>query len=150
MSFDDNSDIGIDNKRNLITYKFAIQFDVLPEITYLNQSIPILITDLLPILDGFPIDVWISQESVDEGLDFCRVIFWVFSEATEAMKKFIIWFQAVFRDEKVARFLEQLILCSLEDADDIEINLSDWTRIYTSTADNQAAINVEESRTGSP
>ena len=150
MSFDDNSDIGIDNQRNLITYKFAIQFDVLPEITYLNQSIPILITELLPILDGFPIDVWISQESVDEGLDFCRVIFWVFSETTEAMKKFIIWFQAVFRDEKVARFLEQFILCSLEDSDDIEINLSDWTRIYTSTTDNQAAIDVEESRTGRP
>lgn len=150
MSFYDDSDIDIDIQRNLITYKFAIQFDVLPEITYLNQSIPILIADLLPIIDGFPIDVWISQESVDEGLDFCRVIFWVFSETTEAMKKFIIWFQAVFRDEKVARFLEQFILCSLEDSDDIEINLSDWTRIYTSTTDNQAAIDVEESRTGRP
>ncbi len=150
MSFVDDTIIEIDSPPNLITYKFAIQFDVLPEITYLNQSIPILIADLLPIIDGFPIDVWISQESVDEGLDFCRVVFWVFSESTDAMKSFTIWFQAIFRDEKVSGFLERIISCALEDPDKIAINLSDWTRIYTSSADNQAAIDVEESRMEHP
>ena len=135
---------------NLITYKFAIQFDVLPEITYLNQSIPILITDLLPILEGFPIDVWISQQSIDEGLDFCRVIFWVFSESTDAMKRFTIWFQEIFRDQKVSGFLERLIRCSLDDPEQIDIILSDWTRIYTSSADNQAAIDAEESKMEHP
>ena len=131
---------------NLITYKFAIHFDVLPEITYLNQSIPILITDLLPILEGFPIDVWISRQSIDEGLDFCRVIFWVFSESTDAMKRFTIWFQEIFRDQKVSGFLERLIRCSLDDPQQIDIILSDWTRIYTSSDDNQAAIDAEESK----
>lgn len=131
---------------NLITYKFAIQFDVIPEITYLNQSIPILITDLLPILEGFPIDVWISQQSIDEGLDFCRVIFWVFSESTDAIKRFTIWFQAIFRDQKISGFLESLVRCALDDPEQIDIILSDWTRIYTSSDDNQAAIDAEESK----
>ncbi|MCG9128595.1 hypothetical protein JT359_13435 [Candidatus Poribacteria bacterium] len=134
------------NPTRLITYKFAIHFDVFPEISYLNQSIPIILVDLLPIIDDFPKDVWISQQFVDEGLDFCRVVFWVFSEYSEAMKRFTIWFQRIFRDEKVVGVLERLILCSLDDADEIEIHLTDWTRIYTSNTDNQAAIDIELSK----
>lgn len=134
------------NPTGLKTYKFAIHFDIIPEITYLNQSIPIIIADLLPIIDGFPNDVWISQESIDEGLDFCRVVFWVFSESTDAMKRFTIWFQAIFRDEKVSEILEKIISCALDDPAEIDIDLSDWTRIYTSSVDMQTAIDIEESK----
>ena len=135
-----------DNTQDLITYKFAIQFDVIPEITYLNHSIPILIAELLPIIDGYPNDVWVSQQYVDEGLDFCRIVFWVFSKSSDAMKRFTIWFQAIFRDEKVSTILEQLIRSALDDPDEVDINLSDWTRIYTSSDDIQTAIDIEVSK----
>ncbi|RKU26562.1 hypothetical protein C6497_13395 [Candidatus Poribacteria bacterium] len=145
MLIDDNTIPDKDDLPDLITYKFAIHFDVIPEITYLNQSIPILIAELLPIIEGYPNDVWVSQQYVDEGLDFCRVVFWVFSESTDAMKRFTIWFQAIFRDEKVSMILEQLIICALEDPDEVDINLTDWTRIYTSRDDMQTAIDIEVS-----
>lgn len=145
MLIDDNTIPDKDDLPDLITYKFAIHFDVIPEITYLNQSIPILIAELLPIIEGYPNDVWVSQQYVDEGLDFCRVVFWVFSESTDAMKRFTIWFQAIFRDEKVSMILEQLIICALDDPDEVDINLTDWTRIYTSRDDMQTAIDIEVS-----
>ena len=83
---------------SLHAHRYAIHFDISPQITYLNHELPIIIADLLPLFQGFPDDMWISQQSIDEGLDFCRVLFWVFSESSDALKFFGIWFQALFRD----------------------------------------------------
>ena len=64
-----------ERERSPYAHKYAIHFDILPEISYLNEELPLLIADLLPIFHGFPQDAWISEKWVDEGLDFCRVVF---------------------------------------------------------------------------
>ena len=135
-----------DNKRALEAHKYAIHFDILPEISYLNQGIPIIIAELLPILHQFPEDVWISQQSIDEGLDCCRVVFWVFSESSDALKTFSIWFQAIFREAQVAETLERLVGCALDDPDAAEIELTDWTRLNALEADVEKAIQTEKGK----
>ncbi len=119
----------------LLTHKYAIQFDISPEISYLDHDKVVVIADLLSLFRGFPEDVWISQQSVDEGLDFCRVIIWVFSESADAIKSFSIWFQALFRNTHLAETLERLVYYALDDATDIEVELTDWTRILASDAE---------------
>ena len=128
---------------SLHAHKYAVHFDILPEITYLNQKLPIIIADLLQLFHRFPDDLWISQQSVDEGLDFCRVIFWVFSESSDALKTFGIWFQAIFRETQITDTLENLVTCSLEEPDAIEVALTDWTRLNTLETDVQKAIQTE-------
>ncbi len=135
-----------DNERALEAHKYAIHFDILPEISYLNQEIPIIIAELLPILHHFPEDVRISQQSIDEGLDFCRVVFWVFSESSDALKTFSIWFQAIFREAQVAETLERLVGCALDDPDAAEIELTDWTRLHALEADVEKAIQIEKGK----
>ena len=110
-------------------HKYAIHFDILPEISYLNEDLPVLIADLLPILHGFPEDVWISEKWVDEGLDFCRVVFSVCSESADAIKTFGNWFQAVFRETAVTEVLERLVTQALDEPNNAEVILSDWTRL---------------------
>ena len=124
----------------LQAHKYAVHFDILPEITYLDQALPVLIADLLPLFRGFPEDVWISQRRVDEGLDFCRVIFWAFSESPEAIKTFGIWFQAIFRETDISETLERLVACALEEAAEIEVVLTDWTRLHATEAEIAEAI----------
>ena len=116
-------------ERALYTHKYAIQFDILPEISYLHHELPILIADLLPIFHGFPQDVWISEKSVDEGLDFCRIVFSVCAESPDAIKIFGNWFQAIFRELPVTEILERLVTYALDTSDDIEVILTDWTRL---------------------
>ncbi len=128
---------------SLHAHKYAIHFDILPEISYLNQEIPVIIADLLQLFHGFPEDVWISQQSVDEGLDFCRVIFWIFSESSDALKTFNIWFQALFREAQVAETLERLVTCALDEPDTVEVDLTDWTRVHALGADVEKAIQTE-------
>ena len=111
------------------SHKYAIHFDILPEISYLNEDLPVLIADLLPIFHGFPEDVWISEKSVDEGLDFCRVVFSVSAESSDAIKTFGNWFQAIFREPSVAEVLERLVACALDEPNAAEVILSDWTRL---------------------
>ncbi len=118
-----------ERERSPYTHKYAIHFDILPEISYLNEELPVLIADLLPIFHGFPQDVWISEKSVDEGLDFCRVVFSVCSESPDDVKTFGNWFQAIFREPSVAEVLECLVRYALDDSDDIEVILTDWTRL---------------------
>ena len=125
-------------------HKYAIHFDILPKISYLNQEIPIIIAELLPLFHQFPKDVWISQQSIDEGLDFCRVVLWVFSKSSDALKTFGIWFQAIFREAQVADVLQRLVLCALDEADDLEVELTDWTRLHVLAADVQRAIRNEK------
>ena len=110
-------------------HKYAIHFDILPEISYLNQEPVLLIADFLQLFDGFPQGVEISEKWVDEGLDFCRVVFWVCSESPDNIKTFGNWFQAIFRQPLVAEILERFITCALDESDDIEVILTDWTRL---------------------
>lgn len=118
-----------DRERSPHAHKYAIHFDILPEISYLNEDLPVLIADLLPIFHGFPEDVSISEKRVDEGLDFCRVIFSVSAESPDAIKTFGNWFQAIFREPSVAEVLERLVTHALDDPNDIEVILTDWTRL---------------------
>ena len=124
-----------DDDIELLTHKYAIQFDISPEISYLDHDRVVVIADLLSLFRGFPDGVWISQQSVDEGLDFCRVIIWVFSESADAIKSFSIWFQALFRNTHLTETLERIVYYALDDAIDIEVELTDWTRILTSDAE---------------
>lgn len=118
-----------DLQRSPYSHKYAVHFDILPEISYLNQDLTRLVADFLPILQGFPRDVWISEAWVDEGLDFCRVVFWVSAESPDAIKTFGNWFQAIFRDTAVTEVLERLVVQALDAPDDAEVILSDWTRL---------------------
>jgi hypothetical protein len=111
------------------SHKYAVHFDILPEISYLNQELVLLIADLLPIFRGFPQGVQISEKWVDEGLDFCRVIFWVSAESPDAIKTFANWFQAIFRDASIAQVLERLVVSALDESNDTEVILTDWTRL---------------------
>ena len=135
-----------DNEMSFHAHKYAIHFDILPEISYLNQEIPVIIADLLPLFHGFPKDVRISQQSVDEGLDFCRVVFWVFSESSDALKTFSIWFQAIFREAQVAETLERLVGCALDNPDATAVELTDWTRLHALAADVEKATQTEKGK----
>lgn len=124
-------------------HRYAIHFEISPQVTYLNHELPEIIADLLPIFQDFPENISISQQSIDEGLDFCRVLFWVFSESSEALKSFSIWFQALYRDAHVASTLERIIVCALEDPDDITVELTDWTRVHALPKDVQNVVQSE-------
>ena len=116
-------------QRSEHSHKYAIHFDILPEISYLNQDLTVLVADLLPIFRDFPQEVQISERWVDEGLDFCRVIFWVSAESPDAIKTFGNWFQAIFREPSVAEVLERLVAHALDEPDAAEVILTDWTRL---------------------
>ena len=124
-------------------HRYAIHFDISPQITYLDHEFILIIADLLPIFQGFPDDVKISQQSIDEGLDFCRVLFWVFSESSDALKSFSIWFQGLFRDAHIASTLERIVDFALEEGGDITVELSDWTRVHTLPKDVQNVVQTE-------
>ena len=111
------------------SHKYAIHFDILPEISYLNEELVVLIADFLPAFRGFPEGIQIAEKWVDEGLDFCRVVFWVSAESPDAIKSFANWFQAIFREASIAEVLERLVACALDEPDAIEVILSDWTRL---------------------
>ena len=111
------------------THKYAIHFDILPGISYLNQEFPLLIADFLQLFEGFPRCVEITEKSVDEGLDFCRVVFSVCSESPDDVKTFGNWFQAIFREPLVAEVLERLVACALDEPNEAEVILTDWTRL---------------------
>ena len=115
---------------DLQAHKYSIEFDISPEISYLNDSLPRLLPEFLPLFEGFPEGVRISQQAVEEGLDFCRVTFWVFAEESDAIKAFSIWFQAFFRDERLISLLERFVKHALDDSDEIEVTLLDWARLH--------------------
>ncbi|RKU26140.1 hypothetical protein C6499_14005 [Candidatus Poribacteria bacterium] len=111
------------------SHKYAVHFDILPEISYLNQALVLLIADFLPTFHDFPQEVEISEKSVDEGLDFCRVVFCVSAESPDAIKTFGNWFQAIFREPSITTVLERLVACALDEPNDAEVILTDWTRL---------------------
>lgn len=116
-------------QRSEHSHKYAIHFDILPEISYLNQDLTVFVADLLPIFRDFPQEVQISERWVDEGLDFCRVIFWASAESPDAIKTFGNWFQAIFREPSVAEVLERLVAHALDEPNAAEVILTDWTRL---------------------
>ena len=118
-----------ERERSSYAHKYAIHFDILPEISYLNQELTVLVADLLPIFRDFPQEVQISERWVDEGLDFCRVVFWVSAASPDAIKTFGNWFQAIFREPSVAEVLERLVAHALDEPDAAEVILTDWTRL---------------------
>jgi len=127
-------------------HKYAIHFDIHPEITYLNHDILNTIADLFKLFHNFPNDVWIAQQSVDEGLDFFRIVFWVFSDSSDALKAFGIWFQSLFREAQVTETLERLVLYAIDEHEGIEVELTDWTRLNTLDADIVEVIKKETNR----
>jgi hypothetical protein len=128
---------------NLQAHKYSIQFNISPEISYLNARMCQLLAEFFPLFDGFPEGVWISQQAVDEGLDFCKVSFWAFAEEPDAIKEFSIWFGAVFRRENVIDLLERFIKYALDDPDGLEISLVDWGRAYVTEAELRKAVDNE-------
>ena len=128
---------------SLQAHKYSIQFDISPEISYLNDSLPRLLPEFLPLFEGFPEGVRISQQAVEEGLDFCQVTFWVFAEEPDAIKAFSIWFQAFFRDERVITLLERFVKHALEDSDEIEVVLLDWARVHATEEEARQAAEKE-------
>ena len=124
-------------------HKYSIEFDISPEISYLNDPLPQLLPEFLPLFEGFPEGVWIAQQVVEEGLDFCRVTFWAFAEEPDAIKAFSIWFQAFFRDERVIDLLERFVKYALDDSDEIEITLLDWARVHATEQETQQAAQTE-------
>ena len=127
----------------LQAHKYSIQFDISPEISYLNESLPRLLPEFLPLFEGFPEGVWISQAVVEEGLDFCQVTFWAFAEEPDTIKAFSLWFQAFFRDERIIDLLERFVRHALEDSDEIEVALLDWARVHVTEAEVQQAVEKE-------
>ena len=127
----------------LQAHKYSIQFDISPEISYLNDSFLRLLPEFLPLFEEFPEGVRISQYSVEEGLDFCQVIFWAVAEDPDAIKAFSIWFQAFFRDERIIDLLERFVKYALEDSDEIEVALLDWTRVHVTEEEMRQAAEAE-------
>lgn len=127
----------------LQAHKYSIQFDISPEISYLNDSLPRLLPELLLLFEGFPEGVWISQQAVEEGLNFCQVTFWSFAEEPDAIKAFSIWFQAFFRDERVIDLLERFVKHALDDSDEIEVTLLDWARVHVTEEEGRQAAEKE-------
>ena len=127
----------------LQAHKYSIQFDISPEISYLNDSFPRLLPEFLPLFEGFPNGIWISQQTVEEGLDFCQVTFWAFAQEPDEIKAFSIWFQAFFRDEQIIDLLERFIKYALEDSDEIEVALLDWARIHVTEEEVRQAVKQE-------
>ena len=134
---------------DLQAHKYSIEFDISPEISYLNDPLPQLLPEFLPLFEGFPEGVWISQQVVEEGLDFCRVTFWAFTEGPEAIKAFSIWFQEFFRDERIIDLLERFVKYALEDTDGREVALLDWARIHVTEDEVRVAVEEELSSSAS-
>ena len=128
----------------LQAHKYNIQFDISPEISYLNDALPGLLPEFLRLFEGFPEGVWVSQQAVDEGLDSCQVNFWAFAEEPDAIKAFSIWFQAFFRDERVIDLLERFIKYALDDSDEIEVILLDWARVHVTEEEAREAADKEQ------
>ena len=130
--------------RYLLAHKYSIQFDISPEISYLNDSLLQLLPEFFPLFEEFPEGVWISQHAVEEGLDFCQVTFWAFAVEPDAIKAFSLWFQAFFRNERLIDLLERFVKHALEDSDEIEVALLDWARIHV--AEEEMRLTAEAER----
>ena len=122
-------------------YKYAIQFSILPEITYLDYQH--LTAYFLDQLQGIPSGVWLSNQTCEEGIDFCTFNFWVFATHSDRIKEFSIWFYGLFRDQNISEKLEVFVLSNLEDSKDLTVILTDWSRIRVPENDTKRIITQE-------
>jgi hypothetical protein len=127
----------------LHAHRYSIRFDIFPEISYLDDQLCRLIADLLPLCKEFPEGMWISRQTVEEGLDSCSINFWAFAEEPDAIKDFSIWFQGFFREESVAEFLERFVQHALEKPGEAEVILADWSRIHVTEDEVRTAVEGE-------
>lgn len=123
--------------------KLSVRFDILPAISYLDDRLCCLLIDLFPMLEGFPKRVWISRKTCEEGLDFCQLNFWAFSADSDAIKEFSIWFQGIFRNKEVSGPLEQFVRHALEQPNEAEVFLSDWSRVHVTDHEVREIVNQE-------
>ena len=127
----------------LQAYKLSVRFDILPEISYLDDNLCALLVDFFPLLHGFPENVWISQKKCEEGLDFCQLNFWAFSKTPNAIKEFSIWFQGIFRDTDISSLLERFVLHAIEKPNQAEVCLSDWSRLHVTQPEVREIVSQE-------
>ncbi len=132
-----------DDSIPLQAQKLSVRFDILPEISYLDDSLCCLLIDLFPIMEGFPDSVWISQKTCEEGLDFCQLNFWAFSADPDAIKEFSNWFQGIFRNEEVSGLLERYVRHALEKPNEAEVLLSDWSRVHVTENEVREIVSQE-------
>ena len=132
-----------DDSIPLQAQKLSVRFDILPEISYLDDSLCCLLIDLFPIMEGFPDSVWISYKTCEEGLDFCQLNFWAFSADPDAIKEFSNWFQGIFRNEEVSGLLERYVRHALEKPNEAEVLLSDWSRVHVTENEVREIVSQE-------
>ena len=125
-------------------YKYAIQFSILPEVTYLNNQH--LKTYFLDHLQGIPSNLWLSNKTCEEGIDFCTFNFWVFATHSDRIKEFSIWFYSFFRDANTSEELEAFVLSNLENPEDLTVILTDWSKIQVPKNDTKKIITQEINR----
>jgi hypothetical protein len=53
----------------------------------------------------------------------------VSAESPDAIKTFANWFQAIFREPPITQVLERLVVFALDESNDTEVILTDWTRL---------------------
>ena len=133
------------NPQQTQAHFYQIHFDILPEITYLNDQF--LLNSAIASIGQFPTEVEIKSIQIEEGLDFCQIRFWVFSTSADAIKSFGIWFQAHFRQHEVVKRLEEMVHLSLDDNQELEVILSDWSRILVQPPEVEKAITSAQTLT---
>jgi len=131
------------SRDQLYGHKYGILFDIDPQISYLNDRICRLFAELFPLFDGFPEGIWISQQTVSEGLNACQVRFWVFAKTSDALKEFAIWFEAFFRREGVIELFERFVQSALDEPDTLKVTLADWSRELVTDAELRKAVEGE-------
>jgi len=108
-------------------HKYQIHFDILPEITYLDEQS--LLNRSIDSLSKFPNTVILDSVEIEEGLDYCQIRFWAFTRFAHKIKKFSIWFQAYFRQPQISAELEEMVWDNIEDNGNVSVILSDWSRV---------------------
>ena len=130
------------DKQSVHAHQYQIHFDILPEITYLDDHN--LLSQSIRSLTRFPRIVTLDLVEIEEGLDFCQIRFWAFTKHTEKIKQFSIWFQAYFRHPHISSELEEMIWNNIEDNKSISVILSDWSRILVQPQQIKQAIGQSE------
>ena len=133
------------NSQQIQAHFYQIHFDILPEITYLNDQF--LLDSAIADIGQFPTEVEIKFIQIEEGLDFCQIRFWVFSTSADVIKSFGIWFQAHFRQPEVVERLEELVHSSLDNNQELEVILSDWSRILVQPPEVEKVITSAQKST---
>lgn len=115
------------NGLSIQAHQYQIHFDILPEITYLDDQN--LLNRSIDSVSKFPNTVTLDSVEIEEGLDFCQIRFWAFTRFANKIKQFSIWFQAYFRQPHISAELEKMVWDNIEDNKNVSVILSDWSRV---------------------